>query len=46
MYLVLHIFVKTLLDLLEALFGIGLIGSTVVLILSFWDDMETIFGRH
>jgi hypothetical protein len=42
----LHIFVKTGLDVLEGLFGIGLIGSTVVLILSFWDDVGTILGRH
>jgi hypothetical protein len=42
----LHIFVKTALDMLEVLFGIGLIGSTVVLVLSFWDDMQTILGRH
>ena len=42
----LHIFVKTALDMLEGLFAIGLIGSAVVLILSFWDDMGTILGRH
>ena len=41
-----HILVKTGLDMLETLFGIGLVGSTVVLILSFWDDMQTILGRH
>ncbi len=42
----LHIVVKTALDMLETLFAIGLVGSTVVLILSFWDDVETILGRH
>jgi len=46
MYFALHIFVKTFLDILEVLFGIGLIGSTIVLILSFWDDVGTILGRH
>jgi preprotein translocase subunit Sss1 len=42
----LHIFVKTALDMLEGLFAIGLIGSTIVLIMSFWDDVGTIMGRH
>ena len=46
MHATLHIFVKTLLELLETLFGIGLIGSVIVLVMSFWDDMETILGRH
>lgn len=39
-------FVKIFLILLETLFGIGLIGSTIVLLLSFWADVETILGRH
>lgn len=46
MHSALQIVVKTFLESLEALFGIGLLGSTVVLVLSFWDDVETILGRH
>ena len=31
---------------LETLFGIGLIGCTIVLLMSFWDDVKTILGQH
>ncbi len=46
MHSILHMIGTAYLVLLEALFGIGIAGSTVVLILSFWDDMKTILGHH
>ncbi|HEU5403573.1 MAG TPA: hypothetical protein VFU86_19620 [Terriglobales bacterium] len=38
------IVVTGLLDIIEGLFAIGLAGSTAVLILSFVDDVKTIFS--
>ncbi len=43
---VLRMLAKPFMELLETLFGVGLIGCISVLILSFWDDVQTILGRH
>jgi len=35
-----------LVRILEAMFAIGLFGSTLVLLLTFVEDIETLFGRE
>jgi hypothetical protein len=35
-----------LVRILEAMFAIGLVGSTLVLLVTFVEDIETLFGRE
>ena len=35
-----------LVRILEAMFAIGLVGSTLVLLITFVEDIETLFGRE
>ncbi|MDT8067820.1 MAG: hypothetical protein ROO76_06590 [Terriglobia bacterium] len=41
-----HIVVKWFLLGISTLFGIGVVGSTIVLILSFWEDLKTVLGHN
>jgi hypothetical protein len=35
-----------LVRILEAMFAVGLVGSTLVLLITFVEDAETLFGRE
>lgn len=39
-----HLVAATYLDFVSALFGIGMIGCLAVLLMTFYEDVKTVFG--